>query len=456
MLDPWSGNPDENEPTSSFTLTSDPSGGSCPATLAARKFAPKYEANSTTSQAGAYSPFHVKFARRDGEQELKAVNVTLPPGLTGKLAGIPYCSEAAIAAAGAARGTTEALSPSCPFASQIGTATVAAGSGGGPLEIGGQAYLAGPYKGAPLSAVVITPAVAGPYDLGTVVVRSALHVNPETAQITALSDVIPNVFGGVKLDIRSIDVDVNRADFMLNPTNCSSGGSSGTVSGGGADPANPGAFSSYPISAPYSATGCNSLKFKPKLFTRLYGSPKRAKNPRIRAILETRKGDANLGRAALTLPHSLFLDQSHIKTVCTRVQLAAQSCPKAAIYGHAKAKSPLLDDLLKGPVYLVSSNDKLPNLVADLRGQINVQLRGVISSKRGGLKTVFPTVPDVAVSKFILTMEKGKKSLLVNSSNLCKEQQRAVLNLKGQNSKKVKNNKYRLNISSCKKSNKKK
>ena len=206
---------------------------------------------------------------------------------------------------------------------------------------------------------------------------------------------------------------------------------------------------------PYQATECNKLGFKPKLFTRLYGPTQRAKNPRIRAILEAREGDANLTRAALTLPHSLFLDQSHIKTVCTRVQLAAKACPKASVYGQAEAKSPLLEGKLKGPVYLVSSSDKLPNLVADLRGQVNIQLRGVISSKRGGLKTVFPTVPDVPVKKFILNMQGGKKSLLVNSTNICKSKQTAVLNLEGQNGKKVKNNKYKLNISSCKKSKKK-
>ena len=141
-------------------------------------------------------------------------------------------------------------------------------------------------------------------------------------------------------------------------------------------------------------------------------------------------------RTALTLPHSLFLDQSHIKTVCTRVQLAAKACPQASVYGQAEAKSPLLESKLKGPVYLVSSSDKLPNLVADLRGQVNIQLRGVISSKRGGLKTVFPTVPDVPVKKFILNMQGGKKSLLVNSTNTCKSKQTAVLNLGGQNGKK--------------------
>ena len=156
-----------------------------------------------------------------------------------------------------------------------------------------------------------------------------------------------------------------------------------------------------------------------------------------------------MARTALNLPHSLFLDQAHIKTVCTRVQLAAQQCPSGAVYGHAEAKSPLLDNKLEGPVYLVSSNDKLPNLVADLRGQVNIQLRGVISSKHGGLKTVFPEVPDVPVTKFILNMQGGKKSLIENSENLCKSPQQAILNLKGQNGKKVKDNQFPLAIDKC-------
>lgn len=448
QLTPWSGQADAI-PTSSFTLTSDPSGGACPKTLGERPFAPSYKVASDSTAAGAYSTFRVNIGRADGQQELKVANVTLPKGLTGKLAGIPYCSEAAMTAAAAASGTAEAANPSCPAASQIATTTTAAGSGSGPIKIPGKAYLAGPYKGAPLSMVAITPAVAGPYDLGTVVIRVALNVNPETAQINAVSDPIPNVFGGIKLDIRSIDVNVDRNQFMINPTNCESQAASGVINGGGSDPSNPAAFSSYPVSAPYQVTGCNNLGFKPKLFTKLSGPTKRAKNPKIRAILEARKGDANIGRTALTLPHSLFLDQSHIKTVCTRVQLASQTCPTAAVYGHAEAITPLLDNKLKGPVYLVSSKDKLPNLVADLRGQVNIQLRGVISSKRGGLKTVFPTAPDVPLKKFILNMQGGKKSLLVNSTNTCAKKQTAVLNIKGQNGKQVKNNKYGLNMSSC-------
>jgi hypothetical protein len=454
-MEPWARLGTFVTKSAEFTLSSDPGGGTCPQTLAQRKFAPGYTAKTDSTKAGAYSPFRVRIARTDGQQELKVVNVTLPKGLTGKLAGIPYCSEAALAAAAASRGKAQLASPSCSGESAIGTTLTESGTGANPLKIAGTAYLAGPYKNAPLSMAVVTPAVAGPFDLGTVVVRVALNVDPKTAQINAVSDLIPDVFGGAKLDIRTIDVNVDRSKFMLNPTNCAKQATSGVINGGGANPASPAAFSSYAVSAPFQATECNKLAFKPKLFTRLFGPTKRATNPRIRAILEARNGDANIARTALTMPHSLFLDQSHIGTVCTRPQLASKTCPKGAVYGQAEAKSPLLDKKLKGPVYLVSSDNPLPDLVADLRGQVRIQLYGAISSKRGGLKTVFRTVPDVPVRKFILNMKGGNKSLLVNSENLCEKKQKAVLNIKAQNGKKVKNNKYGLRISNCGKNKKK-
>lgn len=449
-FEPWA-RPGEQKPvTSSVTLANDPTGGACPKTLAERKFTPFYKAHTNSQKAGAYSPFHVNIARRDGEQELKVVDVTLPKGLTGKLAGIPYCPEEAIAAANGRSGKDEQASPSCSSESQVGTVTTKSGSGNSPLQLGGKAYLAGPYKGAALSLVTITPAVAGPFDLGNVVVRVALNVDPETAQIHAVSDVIPNVFGGVKLDIRTIDLDVDRNQFMLNPTNCAAQATQGTINGGGADPANPAAFSSYGVSDPFQAIECNKLGFKPKLKIQLYGGTKRNKYPRLKATLTARKGDANIARTAVTMPRSLFLEQGHIGTVCTRPQLASHTCPKASVYGKAWAKSPLLDKKLSGKVYLVSSDNKLPDLLVDLRGQVEVYLRGVIGSgSTGGLKTVFRAVPDVPVNKFVLNMKGGKKSLLVNSQNLCSKKQRAIVKMKGQNGKKKNANKFKLNVVSC-------
>jgi len=450
-FEPWSTPSSTRNERSEFTLSTAPNGGSCPQTLGERVFTPSYTAKSDSAKANAYSPFRVHIGRKDGEQEVKGVDVTLSKGLAGKLTGIPYCSDAVLAAAAAASGASEQASASCP-ASQIGTTSTEAGTGASPLKIGGKAYLAGPYKGAPLSMAAVTPAIAGPFDLGNVVVRVALFVDPKTAQVKAVSDPIPDVFGGVKLDLRTIDVNVDRAKFMHNPTNCNAGAVSGVLNGGGSDPTNPAAFSSYPVTAAYQASGCQNLGFKPKLHTRLFGGPKttqRAKHPKLRAILETRDNDANVLRSALALPHALFLDQGNIRTVCTKPQLASGTCPKAAIYGHAQAKSPLLGHPLRGPVYLVSSNNQLPDLVADLRGQINIQLHGVISSVRGGIKTVFNQVPDAPVSKFILRMEGGKKGLLVNSRNLCTGPLSSVMNLKAQNGKKLRNKNLPLKVSGC-------
>jgi hypothetical protein len=446
---PWSGNLDHNKPTANTTLTSVPGGGSCPTSLGARKFTPGYSAATESPVAAKYSPFKVHIGRNDGEQELKRVDVTLPKGLVGKLSGIPYCGEAELAAADASSGNAQKANPSCPPASQIGTVTTAAGSGGKPLSLTGNAYLAGPYKGAPLSMAVVTPAVAGPFDLGTVVVRVALNVDPATAQVNAVSDPIPHVFGGVKLDIRSIDLSLNRNQFTVNPTNCAAGATAGTISGGGSNPTNAANWSSYAVSAPFQATGCKSLGFKPTLNARISGPTTRAKNPQIRVVVKSKAGQANIARTALSLPHSLFLDQSHIKTVCTRVQLAAQQCPKNSVYGHASASSPLLAKKLSGPVYLVSSKHKLPDLLVNLKGQINIQLDGVISSSHGGLKTVFNGLPDVALKSFVLNMQGGKKSLLQNSTNLCKSRQQAILNMKAQNGKTMKTNQLRLNVTGC-------
>ena len=446
---PWSTPNSTEHPSSAFTLSSVPGGGGCPTTLAQRKFAPTYAAATESTKAAVYSPFKVQIGRSDGQQELKAVDVTLPKGLTGRLKGIPYCSEGALAAAAQMAGKAEQATPSCSGESLIGTAATTAGTGATPLTLIGNVYLAGPYKGAPLSLAVITPAVSGPFDLGTVVVRVALNVDPLTAQIGAVSDAIPDVFGGVKLDIRAIDLNLNRKGFMVNPTSCAAGTTSGTIDGGGANPASASAWSSYAISAPFQATGCKGLGFTPKLHVRLQGPTKRNKFPQIRAILEAKHGQANIARTALTLPHSLFLEQGHIGTVCIKPKLAAHECPKASIYGYAEAISPLLGKPLKGQVYLVPSKHKLPDLVADLRGQVEIQLHGVVSSKHGGLKTVFNNVPDVPVKKFILNLQGGKKSLIVNSTDTCKGNQTAVLNIKGQNGKAVKNNQLPLNIAAC-------
>jgi hypothetical protein len=452
VMTPWSGNPPAT-PGDGFTLTSAPSGGKCAKTMAERPFAPAFNSAPSSAKAGAFSPMSIHIARTDGQQELKGADITLAPGMTGKLAGIPYCPESALAAAAGKAGEAEKASSSCPAQSLVGSAVVQAGTGSQPLRIdGGKVFLSGPFHGAPLSLAVVTPATAGPFDLGTVVVRVALFVEPETAQIHAVSDPIPDVFGGTQLSVRSVDLNLDRPNFTLNPTSCDPLATAAALKGGGADPTNPAAFSSAPVSVPFQTTDCGALGFGPKLFTRLYGgrkTTKRSRFPKFRAVLMAREGDANIRRAALTLPHSMILEQAHIGTICTRVQLAANDCPARSIYGYARAKTPLLDDELAGPVYLTSSDHELPDLLADLRGQVNVRLRGVISSAKARIKTVFYPVPDVPVSKFVLTMKGGKKGLLVNSRDLCAHPNFSFMNFKAQNGKQMKKKKLPLRVPAC-------
>jgi hypothetical protein len=439
-------------PSGDFSLASLPGGGACPKTLADRPFAPGFSANTSKHGAGDFSPLHMNISRSDGNQELKGVDVTLPPGLVAKLAGVKYCPANVLAAAAANSGAAEAADSSCPDSSLIGHADVTAGSGPAPIQIGGKVFLAGPYKGAPLSLAVITPATAGPFDLGTVVVRVALFVDPSTAQVHAVSDPIPHVYGGATLDVRSVAVRVDRKNFSLNPTNCSQFSFAGSLLGGGANPLDPAAFHPTAVSDPFQADGCDKLGFQPKLFLRLFGATRRAKNPKLRAVLVPRTGDANIARAATILPRSLILDQSNLANVCTRVQFAAHDCPKDSIYGHAQATSPLLDDPLKGPVYLRSSNNPLPDLVAALDGQVEVDLDGRTDSVHGRIRSTFDATPDVPVSKFVLTLRGGKRGLLVNSRNQCPRKaaagkgkgaraskargQRVIVRFKGQNGKK--------------------
>ena len=212
----------------------------------------------------------------------------------------------------------------------------------------------------------------------------------------------------------------------------------GALRGGGSNPLDPAAFSSFAVSSPFKVNGCENLDFKPKLYMRLFGGTRRAKSPKLRAILIARDGDANIGRAAVTLPKALALEQSSLANVCTRVQFAAHKCPQDSIYGYATAETPLLDGPLKGPVYLRSSDNELPDMVAALNGQVDIELAGRIDSVKGRLRTTFDVVPDVPVSKFVLTVRGGKKrGLLVNTRSLCGRKYKVIARFKGQNGKKA-------------------
>ncbi len=419
-----------------LTLTTAPGGGACAKTLAERPFKPGVTAKPVTSKALTYTPYQLTITRPEGQQELKGFSLALPLGATAKLAGVAYCQAKEFNAAATKSGTEELKSPSCNSKSEIGVATILSGTGATPLKIEGKAYLSGPYQGDPLSIVVITPAVAGPFDLGNVIVHAPLGLDPETAQVSTSAQ-IPDVFGGARLDIRSVAININRKEFTLNGTNCNAGATTGTVQGGGADPTNPAAWSSLPVNVPFQGSGCEALAFSPNLKVRLFGQTRRAKHPKLKATLTTKPGQANVALASLALPHSIFLDQSSLGTVCTRPQFAANQCPAKSKYGFARAWSPLLDSPVEGPVYLRSSNNTLPDMVADLHGQVNIVLDGKIDSFKGGIRTTFGAVPDVPVSKFVLKLPGGKHGLLQASTNLCAKPVKGIIRLLGQNGKKA-------------------
>ena len=425
--------------SSSYQVTDKAGGGPCAPNLAGRPFNPAVDAGTVNPVAGAYSPFGYRVQRSDDDQELSALRVTLPKGLLAKIGGIAKCSDAAIAAAEAPgrSGAAERDNPSCPAASEIGSTQVGSGVGQVITYIGGKAYLAGPYKGAPLSMVVISPILAGPYDLGVIAVRSAIHVDPESTEVTVQSDPLPQIFKGIPVRIRDVRVNVDRGETMLNPTNCVEKAIASRVIGAGGDVNNAADDTAADVSVRFQVANCARLGFKPRLALRLKGGTKRGQYPQLTATLTARPGDANIARAAVTLPRSEFLAQEHIRTVCTRVQFAADNCPKAAIYGRARAITPLFDRPLEGPVYLRSSSNPLPDLVAKLAGEVTVVLSGRIDSKNRGIRNTFDVVPDAPVTKFVLRMQGGKKGLLVNSRDICRSTYRADARFRAQNGKRL-------------------
>jgi hypothetical protein len=428
LMRPWSAPEGASAvPSNSFAITAGPA-GPCPSGA----LEPKLAAGLANPTAATYSPFHLRLTRADATGEFARLNTTTPSGLVAKLAGVPYCPQAGIDQAASrshpGQGATEVASPSCPAASQVGTTSAGAGAGPTPFYTGGKVYLAGPYKGAPLSLVAIVPALAGPFDLGVVTNRIALQLDPETAQVSAQSDPLPTILSGIPLDLRDIRVALDRPNFTLAPTNCEPKSIAATVFG----PSGAGAGASDR----FQVGGCDALGFKPGLSLKLSGGTKRAAHPALKAVVSYPKGAyANIASASVALPHSEFLDQAHIRTICTRVQFAAKACPAGSIYGKARATSPLLDAPLEGPVYLRSSSHPLPDLVLALHGQVDVVAVGRVDSHKGGIRATFDAVPDAPVSKFVLEMQGGKKGLLVNSRNLCSQANRATVQFTGQNAK---------------------
>jgi hypothetical protein len=416
---PWSGRPAATGQTPMQIVSGCGKGG----------FSPKLVAGTLNPSAGKYSAFTMTLTRADGEPNPQALAVHLPQGLLAKIAGVPLCPDA------------NAANGSCPVASRIGSLTASAGVGGAPLWIPqpGKAptavYFAGPYKGAPYSIVSVVPAQAGPFDLGTVVNRAGLYIDPETALATVRTDPLPQILQGVPVYYRTVHVDIDRKDFTLNPTDCSPKKVRATVTASNGRVAEP--------TANFQAVNCAKLGYRPKLSLRMRGSTKRTGHPSLTAVLTQKlHRAANTKRVSVILPASEFIDQAHISNPCTRVQFNAEACPEGSVLGTVTAHTPLLPRPLKGKVYFRSNGGEreLPDVVADVRGAgLHIVQVGFVDSvqKKGTevsrIRTRFLSLPDAPVSKITLHFFGGKRGLLVNSQNLCAKPRRVSIDLGAHN-----------------------
>ena len=405
--------------TDSFEITQAASGGDCPATPAERPFEPGFDGGVATPAAGAYTPFVFRLTRPDGHQELLATEVVPPEGVTANMSQVPLCDPA------------DAEIGACDEASKVGRVEVGVGAGANPYYVeGSEAYLAGPFdpdgagpeQEAPLSLAFEVPAVAGPLDLGTVNVRAAVYVDKTTAQLRVVSEELPTILEGIPLRIRDLRVLLDRPEFTIAPTSCEPTqvtGEAVSVHGQSAE-----------LSRHFQVAGCGSLPFAPSFSVGVAGEQdvKRNAHPELTTTLATREGDANLDYVRVTLPDGMFLDHANLANICTRPQYEAGECPEESRVGYAVAETPILPEPLEGPVYLRSSDNPLPDLVADLNGLVEIDLVGVIDQNEDEqrIRTTFATIPDVPVGTFTLTIEGGEGGLLVNSRNMCRNSESRV------------------------------
>jgi hypothetical protein len=430
-LTPWSALPEEQPRFvgDSFEITQGVHEGACPSG-GVPPFKPQVTSGTQNDAASTYSPFYLRIVREDGEQEITRFSTTLPPGLTGNLSGIPFCPEADIEASRAVSGAEEEAHPSCPEASEIGHTIVEAGVGTVLAQTPGKVYLAGPYHGAPLSLVSITSAKVGPFDLGTVVIRFALDINPSTAQVEvsgAQSEAIPHIIKGIVVHVRDIRVYMNRPGFIINPTNCSPLSITNTIDGAGGNPANPAGQVPVTTSTPFEAADCSSLKFEPKFTVSTSGKTSKANGASLTAKLTipaTLGTQANIREVKVDLPKQLPSRLTTLQKACTAAQFNTNpaGCPPASNIGHAKAITPILPVPLEGPVYFVShGGEAFPSLEIVLQGYgftINL-VASTFISKQGITSSTFHTVPDQPVTSFEITLPEGKYSALAANGNLC-------------------------------------
>ena len=406
---PWSGN-EPSTSASTFEVVSGPNGAPCSSPL---PFSPSLTAGTTSIQAGGFSPFAMTMSRPDGSQNLQAVRLRMPPGLLGTLATVKLCKE------------PEADLGTCGPESLIGHTIVSVGVGGDPYSVrGGEVFITEGYEGAPYGLSIVNPAKAGPFDLGKVIVRAKIEVDPITAVLTITTDTtgpykIPTILDGIPLQIQHVNVSIDRPGFTFNPTNC------GPLAITGGLTSDQGSVSN--LNVPFQITNCAVLAFKPKLTARTSGRTSRAKGASLSVKLAYPAGpfDANIARVKVDLPKQLPSRLTTLQQACPAATFAANpaACPAASIVGHAKASTPVLPVPLQGPAYFVSNGgEEFPNLIIVLSGYgTTVHLVGstFINPKTNITSSTFKTVPDVPVGTFELTLPQGKYSALAANGNLC-------------------------------------
>lgn len=418
---PWSGN-DPVEASSSFQITSGPNGSPCTTPL---HFSPELTAGGTNVQAGTFSPFTMTMSREDGEQNLSSIELHMPSGLSGTLSNVKLCTE------------DQANEGTCGPESLIGETTVSVGVGGNPYTVtGGKVYITEKYEDAPFGLSIVNPAKAGPFDLektklssptcDCVVVRAKIELNPTTAALTITSNPpgsrysIPTIIGGIPLQIKHVNVTINRPEFTFNPTNCSKLSITGDLhSTEGA---------SDELSAPFQVTNCAVLGFKPQFSVSTSGKTSRANGASLHVKLAYPKASfgsqANIKSVKVDLPKQLPSRLTTLQKACTVAQFEANpaGCPEASRIGIAKATTPLIPVPLEGPVYFVShAGEKFPELIIVLSGYgVTVDLHSeTFISKEGITSSTFRTIPDVPVGTFELTLPQGSGSALAANGNLC-------------------------------------
>jgi len=366
-----------------------------------------FEAGTSNPNAGQLSPLTVTFNREDREQDFQQIKVTTPPGLLGSLSGVPLCGE------------PQADLGTCSAASQIGEMTVAAGPGSHPYYQKGMVYLTGPYRGAPFGLSIVVPTKAGPFNLGNVVVRARINVDPETTALTVTTDPLPQILDGIPLRLRKTNVTINRPGFIFNPTDCAQLHITATISGSQG--------TQTEESAPFAVAGCAGLPFGPKFTVATSGKTSRAAGASLDAKLVFPSGpQSNIARVKVELPKQLPSRLTTLQKACpdTVFKTNPAACPAGSAIGAVQAVTPILPVKLRGPVYFVSHGGAaFPNLVAVLQGYgVRVDLVGeTFISKKGITSSTFTNVPDVPVSSFELFLPEGPGSALAANGNLCKD-----------------------------------